>query len=391
MPFIEHTQTESKDMSEIAPTTQHDDTPATIPAGAVALLRFNDEQINIIKTAICPAGIPDGEFALFIEQCKRSGLDPLIKQMFCVPRNKKVKGPGGAESWVTVHEAQPAEAGMLARAASFPDFRGIQAAAVYSEDSIQIDQAAGTVSHSYNPVKRTGTLVGAWAKVERVGCTPTVVWIRLSERKDDRNPMWGNKTETLIVKCARVAALRVVYPQKFGGLYIDAEIATEEREPRNVTPTTLDPAIEIAKWVAAFDVCDVAAPDYIPTYQALVAKLQREPQSIAKHADIVSAYKRMADRYAEHKARSAAVAAQDTVDVQSSPVDDVPDPVADAVDALMKRIALIANVFEANKWKAKHKAEIDALPANDKDAVIAAYVKRLDVLEAVQQMPGGAA
>lgn len=251
------------------------------------LLRYSDEQVGVIKSAICPAGITDSEFALFMEQCKRSGLDPLIKQMFCVPRNKKIRGPRGDDVWLTVHEAQPAEAGMLARAATFPDFRGIQAAAVYAQDKIEIDAANGTVAHTFNPVSTNrGALMGAWARIERVGCTPTVSWVRLSERKDERNPMWKSdgKQETLIVKCARVAVLRVVYPQRFGGLYTAEEMVADEGEPRNVTPAPQTVAERVA-------VRHIARPKAVaPAIAAPAAAEAPKPPDDAVDAEFTDAH-----------------------------------------------------------------------------------------------------
>ena len=44
--------------------------------------------MELIKRTICPRGIGEDEFALFIEQCKRSGLDPLLKEAFCVARRQ---------------------------------------------------------------------------------------------------------------------------------------------------------------------------------------------------------------------------------------------------------------------------------------------------------------
>ena len=97
-----------------------------------------------------------------------SGLDPLLKEAFCVARQQNV-GTRERPNWVTKHEFQPSEAGMLARAERFPDFGGIQASAVYAEDEIVDRPGRGEVVHRFNPAKRKGALVGAWARVVRDG------------------------------------------------------------------------------------------------------------------------------------------------------------------------------------------------------------------------------
>jgi phage recombination protein Bet len=188
--------------------------------------QWNPERVELIRRTICPRGIGDDEFALFIEQCKRSGLDPLLKEAFCVARRQNV-GNRERPNWVARHEFQPSEAGMLARAERFPDFRGIQASAVYAEDEIIVDQGKGEVVHRFNPAKRKGSLVGAWARVVRAEKLPVVVWLDFAGYVQ-QTPLWAKIPTTMIEKCARVAALRKAYPEAFGGLYIREELPPEE-------------------------------------------------------------------------------------------------------------------------------------------------------------------
>ncbi len=188
--------------------------------------QWNPERVELIRRTICPRGIGDDEFALFIEQCKRSGLDPLLKEAFCVARRQNV-GNRERPNWVSRHEFQPSEAGMLARAERFPDFRGIQASAVYAEDEIIVDQGKGEVVHRFNPAKRKGSLVGAWARVVRDAKLPVVVWLDFAGYVQ-QTPLWSKIPTTMIEKCARVAALRKAYPEAFGGLYVREEMPAEE-------------------------------------------------------------------------------------------------------------------------------------------------------------------
>lgn len=181
------------------------------------------ERVDLVKRTVCPKGITDDAFALFMEQCKRSGLDPLLKEAFCVPR-------GGQ------HVFQPSEAGMLARAERFPDFKGIQASAVYAEDEIIVDQGKGEVVHRFNPAKRKGELVGAWARVVRDGKLPVVVWLDFAGYVQKSNELWGKIPTTMIEKCARVSALRKAYPEAFGGLYIREEMPPDGLDDSTPTP-----------------------------------------------------------------------------------------------------------------------------------------------------------
>lgn len=192
---------------------------------------WNQERVDLVKKTICPKGITDDELAVFLLQCKRTELDPLIKEAFCIPRRQNIAPKGQPENWITKNEFQPAEAGMAARADRFPDYRGIKCAAVYENDVFEIDSEAGTVVHKFSPNKDRGRLKGAWARCFRADRHTPVEWCPLSEFMQQTS-MWG-KAETMIVKCARAAAWRRAYPNTFGGLYIEEEYARDEVD---VTP-----------------------------------------------------------------------------------------------------------------------------------------------------------
>ena len=200
--------------------------PPKVEDTGAALGGWSRERMELIRRTICPRGISEDEFALFIEQCKRSGLDPLLKEAFCVARRQNI-GNRERPNWVTKYEFQPSEAGMLARAERFPDFKGIQASAVFAEDDIVVDQGRGEVVHRFNPAKRKGALVGAWSRVVRDGKLPVVVWLDFSGYVQ-QTPLWAKIPTTMIEKCARVAALRKAYPEAFGGLYVREEMPAED-------------------------------------------------------------------------------------------------------------------------------------------------------------------
>lgn len=204
---------------------------------------WTQDRIDLIKRTICPKGIGTDEFLLFIEQCKRSGLDPLLKEAFCVPRNANI-GSKQSPKWVTKHEFQPSEAGMLTRAEKMADYRGVQCSAVYAEDEIQVDQGEGVVVHRFNPAKRKGMLVGAWARVVRDGKVPVVVWLDFWAYVQ-QTPLWSKMPATMIEKCARAAALRKAYPSQFGGLYIAGERPddVEQPEEEQAAPELRKPAL----------------------------------------------------------------------------------------------------------------------------------------------------
>ena len=239
--------------------------------------QWSHERVELIRRTICPKGIGEDEFALFIEQCKRSGLDPLLKEAFCVARRQNA-GNRDKPNWVTRYEFQPSEAGMLARAERFPDFKGIQASAVYAEDEIIVDQGKGEVVHRFNPAKRKGSLVGAWSRVVRDGKLPVVVWLDFAGYVQ-QTPLWAKIPTTMIEKCARVAALRKAYPEAFGGLYVREEMPAEEFEPQ------AEPASHGGYEVPGTRPGPVKAP-FPPTSAREVREVREEKEPAPVHAPL---------------------------------------------------------------------------------------------------------
>lgn len=187
---------------------------------------WTPQRVDLVKRQVCPKGISDDEFAVFIAQCQRTGLDPLIREAFCTPRRENV-GTRDNPRWIVKHVFVPGHDGMLARADRFPDFRGVRGAAVYEKDTLAIDEAEGIVRHTWSPIGDRGELVGAWAMALREGRRYPVEWVLLEEYRDERNPQWGTRPQTMIVKCARAAALRRAYPNAFGSIYIPEEMPQE--------------------------------------------------------------------------------------------------------------------------------------------------------------------
>lgn len=171
--------------------------------------------VDAVRRACCPADIPDVEFYAFLKRCQASGLNPLIGEAHCIPRNDKNKG--------RVYTFQPSAEGMRARAGKFPDFVSVDGGAVYEKDLISIDQGAGEVVHKFNPAGVRGNFKGAWGRVTKKGERPVVAWLPAGSRSGNSD-FWAKDLGGQMTKCAEVAALRKAYPVAFGGLYIAEEM-----------------------------------------------------------------------------------------------------------------------------------------------------------------------
>lgn len=205
--------------------------------GAPELTR---ERVELIKKSCIPQGCSDTEFQLFIEWCRRTGLDPLLKQAYLIERSQNVGG-----NWVKRLEPQAASAGLAARVDSMPDFEGMLGAAVYEGDVIEFDHSTGAVAkHVSDPTKR-GKLLGAWAHLKRCGRITRPTYLSLESRIQktrDGKPtrFWETMPATMILKCAEAEQYRVAYANMFGGVYVSEEMpppdAVLEREVNPPAP-----------------------------------------------------------------------------------------------------------------------------------------------------------
>lgn len=185
---------------------------------------WSRQALEVMKRQLCPKGIPDDEFFIFVKKCQQTGLNPLVGEAFCIPR--KTKGPDGQP--VVVHTFQSSAEGMRARAGRHPDFVKVDGAAVYSNDPVaEVDTGTGEVKHKFNAAKPRGTILGAWGRVLKKGGEAVVTWLPAGSRRPD-GPVWATDPGGHLAKCAMVQALRQAYPVTFADTYAAEEMPADD-------------------------------------------------------------------------------------------------------------------------------------------------------------------
>lgn len=207
------------------------------------------ERRDLIKRTVAKDATDD-ELQMFYHVAEVSGLDPLLKQIHFTKM-------GGRLAFIADVN------GLQARASRSPDYEGIDCATVFAKDDFLMDQKTGeVVKHVNNPFAEVGAPVGAWAVVHRKGMRPFVSCVRFNEYFNPANALWKTKPAVMILKCAKSTALRLAYPERFSGVYDEAELGKEEVEvnpPPPATPQAAHAAAVKQQLRASFKLVDVQA------------------------------------------------------------------------------------------------------------------------------------
>lgn len=140
----------------------------------------------------------DDDLFLFLYTAKRTGLDPILKQIYAVYRwNTRV----GRE----VMSIQVGIDGMRLVAQRSGQFAGISDAIFDSEDNPEPKRATVTVKKIINGVVVETTATARW-----------------SEYYQD-SPLWKKMPYLMLSKCAEALALRKAFPNELSGIYTEDE------------------------------------------------------------------------------------------------------------------------------------------------------------------------
>lgn len=197
---------------------------STQVSSGIVSLGYTTAQIDTIKETVAK-GATHEELFMFLSLAKKYELDPFAKEIwFIKDKSNKVMIQTGRD-------------GFLKTAQRDVKFKGIASFPVYSNDEFEINPTAGEVKHKPN-FKERGTLIGAWARVEKEGITPYVSFADFKEYyagyKDENGKIktgqygamkpqiWDLKPSMMIQKVAQTIALRMTFG--INGMYAPEEV-----------------------------------------------------------------------------------------------------------------------------------------------------------------------
>lgn len=171
---------------------------------------FSASHIDLIKDMYFK-GSSNEEFLMFVHVCKKTGLDPAMRQIFPVKRwdNKTGKETMTIQTGIDGYRLIAERTGRYAPG---------------REPSYQYDNSGKLISATAYVKKQTAD--GTWHEIAATAFYDEYVQTFLDKKTGQKKPtqFWQNMQHNQLAKCAEALALRKAFPGDLSGIYTQEEM-----------------------------------------------------------------------------------------------------------------------------------------------------------------------
>jgi phage recombination protein Bet len=177
---------------------------------------FSEEQVSVIKKTIAPEGITDTELSLFIQQCKRTQLDPFSRQIYATKIQGKISIQATIDGFRLIAERSG-------------DYQG-QTLPLYLNKTGKWSEVWTETGY---PV---ACKVGVYKKGFIEPLFAIAKWDSYVQKVKDGKVgfMWAKMPEVMLAKVAEALALRKAFPNDLSGIYSQEEM--EQAQVVDISP-----------------------------------------------------------------------------------------------------------------------------------------------------------
>lgn len=174
----------------------------------MAYIDFTPEQIALIKSQVAPKATDD-ELKLFLYQCRRTGLDPLARQIYCIHLKGKMTIQTSIDGFRVIAERSGAYAG--------------QSEPVFINDEQGMPMKCTLSVYKFRENVRYEASIAVAFFNEYCQMNNEYVNGQQTGRKVP-GEMWAKMPHTMLAKVTEALALRKAFPNDLSGLYTTDEM-----------------------------------------------------------------------------------------------------------------------------------------------------------------------